>query len=204
MIISYNASLFFLYYRIIFASILPHPSPAANLYRLRTATMRIIFAVDKIQAGTTDIIPTCALNVFLNAAINHQIRPSATWTLCNKLLHKVTIRIFSAGIIVGVDLLAKPLSSVGARQHSPDFPDLPASLLASPSSQGLCLPSRHANLLRIFPTCRRHCWRRLPRKVSILRRGTPICSGFSRLAGNLCRPRTAITAKSLTVMAGFF
>ena len=109
-----------------------------------------------------------------------------------------------ARIIVGVRLLAKPLSSVEARQHSPDFPGPPESLLASTSSQSLYLPSGHANLLRIFPTCRRHCWRRLPRKVSILRRGTPICSGFSRLAGNLCRPRTAITAKSLTVMAGFF
>ena len=109
-----------------------------------------------------------------------------------------------AGIIVGVDLLAKPLSSVEARQHSPDFPGPPESLLASTSSQSLYLPSGHANILRIFPTCRRHCWRRLPRKVSILRRGTPICSGFSRLAGNLCRPRTAITAKSLTVMAVFF
>ena len=46
LIISYNASLFFLYYRIIFASILPHPSPAANLYPSRTVTTRIIFTVD--------------------------------------------------------------------------------------------------------------------------------------------------------------
>ena len=174
--------------------------------------MRIIFTVDKIQAGTTDIIPACALNVFLNAAINHQIRPSATWTLCNKLLHKVTIRIFSAGTFVGVDFLAEPLSSVGARQHSPDFSDLPVSLLASTSSQSLCLPSKHAtfsgfsqpagshcwrrpprkclylpsghaNILRIFPTCRRHCWRRLPRRAFVFRRDTPTFSGFSRPAG---------------------
>lgn len=92
LIISYNASLFFLYYRIIFASILPYSSPSANLYRLRTVTMRIIFAVDKIQAGTTDIIPACALNVFLNAAISHQIRPSATWNLCNNLLRKFLLQ----------------------------------------------------------------------------------------------------------------
>ena len=121
-------------------------------------------------------------------------RGTPTWSGLSRL----------AGAYVGVDLLAKPLSSVEARQHSPDFPGPPESLLASTSSQSLYLPSGHANILRIFPTCRRHCWRRLPRKVSILRRGTPICSGFSRLAGNLCRPRTAITAKSLTVMAGFF
>ena len=145
--------------------------------------MRIIFAVDKIQAGTTDIIPACALNVFLNAAINHQIRPSATWTLCNKLLHKVTIRIFSAGTFVGVDFLAEPLSSVGARQHSPDFSGLPVSLLASTSSQSLCLPSKHANIPRIFPARLSHCWRRPPRKAFIFRRGTPTFSGFSRPAG---------------------
>lgn len=109
-----------------------------------------------------------------------------------------------AGGIVGVDLLAKPLSSVGSRQHSPDFPDLPASLLASTSSQSLCLPSRHANILRIFPARRRHCWRRHPCKAFVLRRATPTCSGFSRLAGNLCRPRTAITERALAVMAGSF
>ena len=88
-----------------------------------------------------------------------------------------------AGIIVGVDLLAKPLSSVEARQHSPDFPGPPESLLASTSSQSLYLPSGHANILRIFPTCRRHCWRRLPRRAFVFRRDTPTFSGFSRPAG---------------------
>ena len=56
----------------------------------------------------------------------------------------------SAGVIVGVDLPAKPLSSVEARQHAQDFPGLPASLLASTSPQILCLPSRHANMLRLI------------------------------------------------------
>ena len=51
---------------------------------------------------------------------------------------------------VGVDLPAKPLSSVGARQHAQDFLGLPASLLASTSPQILCLPSRHANMLRLI------------------------------------------------------
>lgn len=73
----------------------------------------------------------------------------------NSLLHKVTIRIFSAGTFVGVDFLAEPLSSVGARQHSPDFPDLPASLLASTSPQSLYPPSGHANMLRFFSARRK-------------------------------------------------
>ena len=119
----------------------------------------------------------------LSAAIGHQIRPSATWNLCNNLLHKVTIRIFSAGTFVGVDFLAEPLSSVGARQHSPDFSGLPVSLLATTSSQSLCLPSNHANIPWIFPARLSHCWRRPPRKAFIFRRGTPTFSGFSRPAG---------------------
>ena len=83
---------------------------------------------------------------------------------------------------VGVDLPAKPLSSVEARQHAQDFPGLPASLLASTSPQNLCPPSRHANMLRIFQVCQRHCWRRPPRKTFVFRRGAPTCSGFSRSA----------------------
>ena len=51
---------------------------------------------------------------------------------------------------VGVELSAKPLSFVGARQHDQDFPDLPASLLASTSPQILCLPPGHANKLRLI------------------------------------------------------
>ena len=83
---------------------------------------------------------------------------------------------------VGVDLPAKPLSSVEASQHAQDFPGLPASLLASTSPQNLCLPSRRANMVKFFPVCRRHCWRRPPRKTFVFRWGTPTCSGFSRSA----------------------
>ena len=56
-------------------------------------------------------------------------------------------------------------------------------MLASTSPQSLCPPSRHANMLRIFPGCRRPCWRRLPRKAFVFRRVTPTCSGFFRPAG---------------------
>ena len=86
---------------------------------------------------------------------------------------------------VGVDIPANPLSFVGARQHAQDFPDLPAALLASTSPQILCLPSRRANMVRFFPVCRRHCWRRHPRKSFVLRRSAPTCSGFSRPAGGI-------------------
>ena len=83
---------------------------------------------------------------------------------------------------VGVELSAKPLSFVGARQHDQDFPDLPASLLASTSPQNLCLPSRRANMVKFFLVCRRHCWRRPPHKAFVLRRGAPTWLRFSRPA----------------------
>ena len=87
------------------------------------------------------------------------------------------------GAYVGVALLAKPFTSVEARQHGPDYPGLPAPMLASTSSQSLLPPSRHANMVRIFQACRCLCWRRPPRKTSYLRRGTPTWSGFSRPPG---------------------
>ena len=87
------------------------------------------------------------------------------------------------GAHVGAVLPAKPLSSVTSRQHGPDFPGLSAPMLAPSSLQSLCLPSGHANIVRIFPNCRRPCWRRPPRKALFLRRVTPTPSGFSRLTG---------------------
>ena len=46
---------------------------------------------------------------------------------------------------VGVDIPAKPLSSVRTRQHAQDFSGPPASLLASTSPQTFGAPSGHAN-----------------------------------------------------------
>lgn len=63
-----------------------------------------------------------------------------------------TSKSVAAGGFVGAFLLAKPFSFVGARQHAPGFPDLPAALLAPSSPQSLCPSSRHANTLLIFPT----------------------------------------------------
>ena len=78
-----------------------------------------------------------------------------------------------AGARVGVDLLAKPLSFAEPCQHALGFSNLRASLLAPTSPQSLCPSSSHANTPRLFPTCRRQCWRRPPRKDFILRRATP-------------------------------
>jgi|GEM_PF-4443305 len=94
-----------------------------------------------------------------------------------------TSKSVAAGGFVGAFLLAKPFSFVGARQHAPGFPDLPATLLAPSSPQSLSPSSGHANTLRVFPTCRRLCWRLPPRKAFVLRQGTPTRLGFSWLAG---------------------
>ena len=51
---------------------------------------------------------------------------------------------------VGAILPAKPLPFVESRQHAPDFPGWPTSMLASTSRQSLCLPPGHANKLRLI------------------------------------------------------
>ena len=56
----------------------------------------------------------------------------------------------SANVYVGVDLPANPLPFVESRQHAPDFPGRPTSMLAPTSRQSLCLPSGHANMLRLI------------------------------------------------------
>ena len=89
----------------------------------------------------------------------------------------------SAGIFVGADLSAKPLSFAEPRQHALIFSNLPASLLASPFPQSLCPSSSHANTPQLFPVCRCPCWRRPSRKAFALRRFTPTHPGFFRFAG---------------------
>ena len=89
----------------------------------------------------------------------------------------------SAGVFVGVALPAKPLPFVESRQHAPAFSGLPVPMLASTFPQSLCSSSVHANTPRLFPVCRRLCWRRPSRKAFALRRVTPTRPGFSRPAG---------------------
>ena len=84
---------------------------------------------------------------------------------------------------VGAFLSAKPYFFAGSRQHGPDFPGFPAPLLAPSSLRSLISSPGHANMLRFFPYSRRLCWRRPPCEALFLRRATPTCSGFSRIAG---------------------
>ena len=88
-----------------------------------------------------------------------------------------------AGVHVGVDLPAKPLSSAWSRQHAPDFQGRPTSMLASTSPQSLCPSSSHANMPRIFQAGQRPCWRQPPGKAFVFRLVTPTCPGFFRSAG---------------------
>ena len=102
----------------------------------------------------------------------------------------------SAGVFVGVDLLAKPLSFAEPRQHAPAFSGLPGPMLASTFPQSLCPSSVHANAPRLFPVCRCPCWRRPPRKAFVLRRFTPTRPGFFRFAG--AHVGVALLAKPLS------
>ena len=89
------------------------------------------------------------------------------------------------GTLVGALFPAKPFSSVGPRQHGPNFHGLPVPLLAPCSPQALIPSSGHANMARFSPVRRCPCWRLVPRKAFVLRRATPTWPGFSRLAGAL-------------------
>ena len=60
----------------------------------------------------------------------------------------------SAGVIVGVDLPANILSSVGSHQHGLYFSRRRPPMLASTFPQSRCLPSGHANMIRIISICR--------------------------------------------------
>ena len=84
---------------------------------------------------------------------------------------------------VGAVLPAKPYFFAGPRQHAPVLPISPAALLASSFLRSLISSPGHANTLRFFPGGPRSCWRLPPCEALFLRRVTPTCSGFSRIAG---------------------
>ena len=81
---------------------------------------------------------------------------------------------------VGAWLLAKPLSSVGSRQHRRRFPGASPAKLAPGSSQSLCLPSGHANTGAVFPARGRPSWRLAPREAFVFCQVTPTPAPFSR------------------------
>ena len=80
----------------------------------------------------------------------------------------------------GAWLLAKPLSSVGSRQHRRRFSGAGPTKLAPGSSQSLCLPSGHANAGAVFPARGRPSWRLAPREAFVFRQVTPTPVPFSR------------------------
>lgn len=123
------------------------------------------------HANMVQIIPVCRGHCWRRPSRKPFVfrRVTPTWSGFFRL----------AGAIVGADLPANPLSSIGARQHGVDFSDLLASLLASTSPQTLCLPLGHANTVQIIPVCRGHCWHRPPRKSFVFRRVTPTRFGLS-------------------------
>ena len=88
-----------------------------------------------------------------------------------------------AGGRVGAVLPAKPYFFAGPRQHAPVFPGRSPAVLAPSSLRSLISSPGHANMLRFSPYSRRLCWRRPPCEALFLRRATPTCSGFSRIAG---------------------
>ena len=88
-----------------------------------------------------------------------------------------------AGGRVGAVLPAKPYFFAGSRQHAPVFPGRSPAVLAPSSLRSLISSPGHANMLRFFPYSRRLCWCLPFCEVLFLRRVTPTCSGFSRIAG---------------------
>ena len=84
---------------------------------------------------------------------------------------------------VGAVLPAKPYFFAGSRQHAPVFPGRSPAVLAPSSLRSLISSPGHANMLRFFPYRRRLCWRLPSCEALFLRRATPTCSGFSRIAG---------------------
>ena len=88
-----------------------------------------------------------------------------------------------AGGRVGAGLPAKPYFFAGPRQHAPVFLGRSPAVLAPSFLRSLISSPGHANMARIFPASRRPCWRLPPCEALFLRRVTPTCSGFSRIAG---------------------
>ena len=141
-----------------------------------------------VHANTPRLFPTCRCPCWRRPPRKAlSLRPATpTWSGFPRFV----------GANVGVDLPAKPLPFVESRQHAPAFPDLPAPMLASTFPQSLCPSPSHANTPRLFPTCRRPCWRRPSRKAFALRRVTPPRPSFFRFAG--AHVGVALIAKPLS------
>ncbi len=146
-----------------------------NFYRAVIKLLGILFCSSSVHANTPRLFPVCRGPCWR--------RPPRKALILRRTAPTRSGFFQSAGVFVGADLSAKPLSFVEPRQHAPAFSNLPVPLLASTFSQSLCPSSIHANTPRLFPVCRCPCWRRPLRKAFVLRRATPTRPGFSRPAG---------------------
>ena len=146
-----------------------------NFYRAVIKLLGILFFSSSVHANTPRLFPVCRGPCWR--------RPPRKALILRRTAPTRSGFFQSAGVFVGADLSAKPLSFVEPRQHAPAFSGLPVPMLASPSSQSLYPSSSCANTPRLFPVCQHHCWRRPSRKAFVLRRATPTRPGFSRFAG---------------------
>ena len=147
----------------------------SNFYRAVIKLLGILFCSSSVHANTPRLFPVCRGPCWR--------RPPRKALTLRRTAPTRSGFFQSAGVFVGVDLLAKPLSFAEPRQHALGFSNLPAYLLASTFPQSLCPSSVHANTPRLFPICRCPCWRRPPRKAFTLRRVTPTRPSFFRFAG---------------------
>ena len=122
-----------------------------NFYRAVIKLLGILFCSSSVHANTPRLFPVCRGPCWR--------RPPRKALILRRTAPTRTGFFRFAGAHVGVDLPAKPLPFVGSRQHAPAFSGLPVPMLAPTSPQSLCPSSSHANTPRLFPTCRRLCWR---------------------------------------------
>ena len=146
-----------------------------NFYRAVIKLLGILFCSSSVHANTPRLFPVCRGPCWR--------RPPRKALILRRTAPTRSGFFQSAGVFVGADLSAKPLSFVEPRQHAPAFSNLPASLLASTSSQSPYPSPNRANTPWVFPICRRICRRRPSRKAFALRRFTPTRPGFFRFAG---------------------
>ena len=147
----------------------------SNFYRAVIKLLGILFCSSSVHANTPRLFPVCRGPCWR--------RPPRKALILRRTAPTRSGFFQSAGVFVGADLSAKPLSFVEPRQHAPAFSNLPAYLLASTSSQSPYPSPNRANTPWVFPICRRICWRRPSRKAFALRRFTPTRPSFFRFAG---------------------
>ena len=115
----------------------------SNFYRAVIKLLGILFCSSSVHANTPRLFPVCRGPCWR--------RPPRKALILRRTAPTRSGFFQSAGVFVGADLSAKPLSFVEPRQHAPAFPDLPAPMLAPISPQSLCPSLSHANTQKHRP-----------------------------------------------------